>query len=226
MIEKHKNVLSDFYLADLYDYISGPMFRWSHFGETASGYNGNYAWVEDENTEEIDLFTGHASKDSGPVSYEPLIYTISNIVGYKIEIERIKTNLLLPNNNTRKNSYNRPHVDYPENGMKTFLLYLNDSDGDTFLFDKIYNGQDPGRLQVIDRVTPNKNSAILFDSNRYHASSTPTTNKRFVINIVFWEPKIKQKYLEEQQKRLEVPFDPLPESFSGTYHIKTFFQKK
>ena len=125
MIDRFEKVLSPLYHKDLLDFISSPMFMWSHFPETAAGYNGNYSWISDEHTEEIDLFTGHPRKDGGPISYEPLIYSISELVGYKIEVERIKTNLLLPSIPKKVTGYNRPHIDYPEVGMKTFLLYLN-----------------------------------------------------------------------------------------------------
>jgi hypothetical protein len=225
MIQHFSNILNKFYLEDLQAFVRSPEIAWSHFEETAGGYNGNFSWVTDHNTEEIDLFTGHPNKDK--ISYEPLTYRLSELIGCRIDIERIKLNMLLPPQ-ARKNSnaYNRPHVDYPELGMKTFLIYLNDCDGDTVIFDKVYTGQDPLPLSVIEKITPKANTAILFDSNRYHASSIPTKGNRFVINVVFWEPGYKEKYHLEKCKDMQVPFDPLPSVFAGTSHIKDFFQKK
>jgi hypothetical protein len=228
MIQHFNNVLPRFYLQDLQDKIFNSDITWVHHNETAGGYNGNYSWIDDDNTEETDMFSYKQPRESSErlFSYDVLYYTVSELLGFKLELERIKLNLMLPKQKTKLNGYNRPHIDYPEAGMKTFLLYLNDADGDTFIFDKIYNGEDPGEMKVIERVTPRENTAILFDSNRYHASSITTFGKRSVINVVFWEPGVKQKYWQEQQDKMQVPFEPIPQSFSGVNHIRSFFQKK
>ena len=59
---------------------------------------------------------------------------------------------------------------------KSFLFYLNDSDGDTFFFDD--NGE------ITDRVTPKQNTVIEFNSRTLHASSNPTDGPRYVLNSV------------------------------------------
>lgn len=228
LIQKFDNVLSKFYLEDLQKAVFSADYTWVHHEETAGGYNGNYSWVEDDNTEETDLFAHRAPRNANEnmITYDPLIYTVADLMDYRVELERIKINLMLPKSKLNPNSYNRPHVDYPEPGMKTFLFYLNDADGDTVIFDKIFTGEDPGKLTVVERITPKANSAVLFDSYRYHASSTPTLNKRSVINLVFWDPKSRKQAFDEQQKKMNLPFAPLPDSFSGTSHIKEFFNKK
>ncbi len=228
MIKHFNNLISNFYLEDIQDTVFSADYTWVRHNETAGGYNGNYAWIEDENTEECDLFTHKPSRNPNDrsINFEPLIYTISDLMGYKIEVDRIKTNLMLPQLKNKINGYNRPHIDFPDKGMKTLLLYLNDADGDTFMFDKIYTGEDPGKLSVIERVTPKANSAILFDSDRYHASSIPTLGKRSVINVVFWDGNAKKNYQDEQEKNINLPFEPLPNAFLGTGHIKSFFNKE
>lgn len=228
MIQKFFNVLPKFYLEDLQKHIFNPGITWIHYNETAGGYNGNYAWIDDDNTEETDLLSYKPPRNDNEklFSYDVLVYSISELLGQRLELERIKTNLMLPKPKMKLQGYNRPHIDYPECGMKTFLLYLNDCDGDTFIFDKTYTGENPGKMTVIEQITPNANTAVMFDSYRYHASSIPTLGKRAVINVVFWEPGFKQRYWEEQQAKMQVPFSPLPESFEGSTHIKSFFQKK
>ena len=79
--------------------------------------------------------------------------------------------LQTPNNTTRK--YNNKHVDTTIPHV-VVLYYVNDSDGDTHLF----NGVD-----IIKTVTPKKNRVVIFDGSIYHSSGSPTTNKRCVINF-------------------------------------------
>lgn len=84
--------------------------------------------------------------------------------------------------------YNQPHVDvhYP---TYTMLYYLNDCDGDTVLFNEIAKETDESlQLTIKQRISPKKNRAIIFESNRYHASCNPSNSEaRFVMNWVFWK---------------------------------------
>ena len=82
--------------------------------------------------------------------------------------------------------YNQPHVD-EEFPSWSIVYYLNDSDGDTFIFIEMYDKTTPLKLTVKERVSPKKNRAVLFEANRYHASSNPVVSQaRFVLNWVFW----------------------------------------
>lgn len=98
------------------------------------------------------------------------------------ELVRAKTNVLFRN---VIGKYNMPHVDELSQDFFSAILYLNDTDGDTYLFNQFFN-DDFDRFSVYKKVTPNKNKLIIFNSNRYHASSNPKINeKRLVINLVF-----------------------------------------
>lgn len=87
------------------------------------------------------------------------------------------------------------HVDYDQ-PHKVALIYLNDSDGDTLIFNEMYDPnsgastyeyfQDryQGRASVIHTSRPEENKMIWFDGLHYHSSSSPTTvAKRVTINI-------------------------------------------
>jgi hypothetical protein len=79
-----------------------------------------------------------------------------------------------------------PHVDSQENKFFSGILYLNDSDGYTFLFDQFYN-DNFNNFTIYKKILPQANKLIIFDSNRYHASSNPYKNDfRTVINLVFY----------------------------------------
>jgi hypothetical protein len=67
------------------------------------------------------------------------------------------------------------------------LYYLNDSDGDTFIFDKTLKDTpkvtSDTKYEIIKRITPKKGRAILFDGNKYHSSSGPTKGVRCILNF-------------------------------------------
>jgi hypothetical protein len=87
-----------------------------------------------------------------------------------------------------------PHVDleYPH---QTALLYLNDSDGSTELYDQFYDNtsqicnQDyfqtiKNNISLAQSIGPEANKLVCFDGFRYHSSETPTTvPRRLVINF-------------------------------------------
>jgi hypothetical protein len=101
---------------------------------------------------------------------------------------RIKANLQIKDE-TALGKYHPPHVDtgHHEEGF-ILLYYLKDSDGPTIIFDK--RSSDPGGhigLKEIGRVEPKQGRAVLLQSNRYHASSSPVTSEnRLVLNMVFF----------------------------------------
>ena len=108
----------------------------------------------------------------------------------------ISTNRLL-NNIYACNKYFDPnkqtillnsHHDTVKPNSYSAVYYINDSDGDTFLFNEVVTDETvlPERLTVAVRITPKKNRLLIFESNRYHASSNPRiSDSRFVINTIF-----------------------------------------
>ena len=69
------------------------------------------------------------------------------------------------------------------------LMYLNDCDGDTIIFDKKYTDGpthlsiDEGKsMSIFKRVTPKAGKIILFDGKNYHTNVFPSPGKfRFVL---------------------------------------------
>lgn len=87
--------------------------------------------------------------------------------------------------------YEVPHYDvfFPEKvkKCKSIVYYINESDGDTVIFDEYVDVNNPfdfNKKTVMQRVSPKKGSAIMFDSNRYHCGSYPSKNMRLVLNLI------------------------------------------
>ena len=109
---------------------------------------------------------------------------LSEIVKYldfenvNYHVYRIKSNLTFNLTDYKKINHQPIHIDKDTEDIKSLLYYVNDSDGDTLFFDN--------DLNIIKRVSPKKNTAILFDSNILHAGSNPIkSKKRIVINTIF-----------------------------------------
>tara|TARA_B100002019_G_C21269063_1_gene601072 strand:+ start:1776 stop:2378 length:603 start_codon:yes stop_codon:yes gene_type:complete len=103
--------------------------------------------------------------------------------------QRIKANLLTQHTDS-ENKYHPPHIDLArDSGAYSMVYYVNDSDGETVLFDRTHRGtageQHLG-LEEIGRTQPKGGSCTVFPSNRYHSSSSPvTTARRCIVNYVF-----------------------------------------
>lgn len=105
---------------------------------------------------------------------------------------RIKINLQTPVVNNGPDKYNGAHVDrYTPHS--TLIYYLDDSDGDTFIFNELFDETNSATWPdnviptIKERVTPVANSLYYLDSGlRYHSSSNPiNTDRRYTINFNF-----------------------------------------
>lgn len=101
-----------------------------------------------------------------------------------VTIYRLQVALFLPNP-----EYNHlhmtPHTDW-KFPHQTLIYYVNDSDGDTFIFNEKRdecNNYDP--LTIKKQVTPKQGKACIFDGLLYHAASPSKKNLRYIINCNF-----------------------------------------
>jgi len=194
MVTYIENFANQFLKKDLEkEFLESKTWTWQYRTETSSMYNSaDYGCLEDSNTKDSPQFihiVDSNSRDMAVIS--PLIYRLVEIVGFEVQFQRIKANLLWPDPTVKgTNFYHRPHVDHGRDDAKTLIYYVNDSDGDTIIFKNRWDGTDPGDLIVDCRIKPKAGDAILFDSNIYHTSSSPTERIRSVINFIFWQKQI------------------------------------
>tara|TARA_B110000459_G_C16422148_1_gene407931 strand:- start:5 stop:577 length:573 start_codon:yes stop_codon:yes gene_type:complete len=101
------------------------------------------------------------------------------------QIIRIKLNIVPMAGKDSVGKYQMPHVD-SDMDHKVFLYYINDADGDTYLFNETFGEGSPESFTVDQRVSPEAGKAVVFDGNIFHAPSAPTESAfRLVINIDF-----------------------------------------
>ena len=67
------------------------------------------------------------------------------------------------------------------------VYYLNDSDGDTIIYEQNKHDTVAGsnNVELVEhaRVTPKKGRLVMFDGARYHCSSQPKESYRCIINF-------------------------------------------
>jgi hypothetical protein len=103
---------------------------------------------------------------------------------------RVKGNLLTPNPNPSSNekSIHYPHIDF-YNDHHVLVYYVNDSDGDTILFNEKWKPEDNGNLvplTVKQTITPKRGRIAYFNGLHYHTSQSPNkSSERIIININF-----------------------------------------
>lgn len=100
---------------------------------------------------------------------------------------RVKANITLYNplfDNQEKHGY--PHCDMSasySNKYLTAIYYINDSTGDTFIFNEKF-GEQFKKLTVKERISPKKGRAVIFDGSYYHAGNHPRNNEpRALLNL-------------------------------------------
>lgn len=99
---------------------------------------------------------------------------------------RMKMNLTTRSIHFNEGNYGVPHIDYPVGDFSNHIIalyYVNDSDGDTIIFNESESSKE---LTIKERIAPKKGRMVLFNGDLLHASSNPIKNDlRCVVNINF-----------------------------------------
>lgn len=112
------------------------------------------------------------------------------------QIFRIRARYTNPSPGHNETKYAAPHIDYPNNkDYTTLIYYVNDADGDTVLFDKMYNPATDvynpvltEKISEVYRHTPKQGEAVVFNGHRYHSGNFPINcGSRIVLNFDFLE---------------------------------------
>lgn len=107
----------------------------------------------------------------------PICYKLSEMLDEPLKIIRCKMNVTAPRAGFTADNHSPVHRDQEE-PMLVAIYYINDSDGDTLIFDGEYN--------IVQRVQAKKGRLIYFESDVLHAGQLPiNTDFRGVINFNF-----------------------------------------
>ena len=184
-IEVHENVLPEEHWKYLYDFITHEWFSWTYQpGTSHNSETGKYDREGDTPQLVRNLFHREtiSNKTKFPTGFNqsmqlheyfevlPQITMIPQKILPNCNPWRIKANLLQPHPDAGE--HHPWHTDSTES-YTSMIYYINDSDGDTFL-----------NKTETKRITPKANSAVIFPSNLWHASSNPTKGKRIVLNYM------------------------------------------
>jgi hypothetical protein len=179
----------------LSDFVLGEKFPW-FFIENVSIDPRDSKLIKDPFAQETSGFN-HSSFDREwnveSFTYQnlfPFFSKIQSTLGFTREhLIRARLSMKFQKDNFTSDNYNMPHVDYfyPH---ESFIFYLNDTDGDTRIFDQWHTYSETERPQVPEkftvqaRVTPKANRLVWINGLQYHTASNPIQGyKRVIINI-------------------------------------------
>jgi hypothetical protein len=151
--------------------IKSPSVDSKNFtAETVMFYTGHKNTVNEKEVKDLSIFLLDKFSKKNNFKVDKLLRTRSNI--------------------TTRGSDHRwayPHVDEASKHF-VFLYYVNDSDGDTILYNEICDGKTnyENNLTELVRIKPKAGTAIVFDGSRYHSFTNPIYNDiRCVVNMNF-----------------------------------------
>ncbi len=167
MIKIIENAVDDCFANILETVFTGDMIPWH--------YHNNIATYD--NVEEPDLHSGFAINLLGS-SFLPLSLNVLYNITMKEKIfvkDLLAARSFFHMPSKRPNTPNGIHIDQQQKHL-VCLYYINNSDGDTIFFD--------GLGKEMQRNTPRKNTAVLFNGLIPHCSST-STGRRYILNFDF-----------------------------------------
>ncbi len=182
------NVWSPYVLSKVKEVLMGPEMPWYL---CTTDYYGNYSNPNSHKWQHIAYHKNVSSSLAGPYLEMAVWDALSKTQQNVDELIRIRCSVTEIGN---EHFVGGPHVDTNTPHM-TALFYLNDSDGDTIIYNEKfdpalgldqykYYEQHVVKPTIMKTVTPEENKMTWFDGLLYHSSNSPTTTaKRFIINV-------------------------------------------
>ena len=185
----YDNIVPDFVQKEILEGLATTNFPWYYYPISVS--DNDLTVLPLPGVDYHEQFVHGVVWENRPINFDtyslikPLWLFFQNSTGIEIkDLIRVKINLLI-NKKELADQYNVPHTDHEDPSVKTLLYYVNDSDGDTVLFDQVWPEKHINFTKLAS-ISPKKGRMIYFDATRWHASSNPINTKaRMIININF-----------------------------------------
>jgi hypothetical protein len=187
-IQIYDDILSQEEIEHIQKELVGAHFPWFLSRQGSTVTTDAYEESRDNRTAEYLQFT-HIFNDNKGTPNSNYCELTDSILKKFIEVSKtkfqklykVKANLQTKCSNFPHNSYNTPHVDFDLPHL-VLLYYVNDSDGDTFIFSRKF-GDTNSENEVKFQLTPKAGRFLLFPGEYYHSGRHPISNDvRIVLN--------------------------------------------
>ena len=161
----------------LQNLLENVNFEW-HYMNNSLNYNATQ--IQDGIFQFIHIIVDEqGNKSPHYEKIKPLLYFFELHTGLKIKgILRMKANLLTQRELSEDINKLAIHTDVNEKDYVSFIYYVNDSDGDTV----VYNAD---KTEIIERASPVAGNCFWFKSNQFHNATPPKHHStRIVINCI------------------------------------------
>ena len=186
------NILSPQVFNCLCNEIFSQSFPWYY---VSTSYDDNLNTIHDHSFYHMPISDGQLNSQVGQYCYMSLLMILDKLNVQINQVERARLGLLEPKSVGKYT--NRPHIDKSEDHY-VGLLYLNDSDGETIIYNEKYDLSseiDPTtfyettlqkNLTVRKKVECKANRFVMFNGLHYHSSTCPTNvDRRIALNFNF-----------------------------------------
>ena len=178
MIEVYDNFLPQPYFDSLRDLLTSPNFAWNFFPNITAMKE-----LSDDNSygfsftifNSIQKYSIQETKESWITL--PALFSIQEKVKCKT-IVRARYDLTTYNPSNYRHPY---HIDMNHHSFVSAILYMNESDGNTLIYDKkVVNANDidyTKNYEIKKSIDPLPNRLLVFDGNYVHTGHSPSKDK-------------------------------------------------
>ena len=161
----------------LQNFVDSSIFEWHYMNNSL---NYDTAQIQDGIFQFIHIIVDEqGNKSPHYEKIKPLLYFFELHTGLKIKgICRMKANLLTQRELSEDINKLAIHTDVNKEDYVSFIYYVNDSDGDTV----VYNAD---KTEIIEKASPVAGNCFWFKSNQFHNATPPKDHStRIVINCI------------------------------------------
>jgi hypothetical protein len=175
-------IFDDFFDIHLINYISysvqHPDYPWS-YNSCITQTQGEEPWHFGMSRKFLDSEYPDIKKCPEDKLFFPIFFKIQEEFGLSFsDLLRARLDMTF---RSPDNTLHKPHVDMGEKPHYSFIVYLNDSDGDTIIFNET-SVSDKYSIQEV--VSPKKNRLLAFGGHHYHTGHSPSkNNNRVILNV-------------------------------------------